>query len=186
MAKLKLAQRLLRLGYTELFQRLDDRVLTALWSDVGGPDALKRIALDGDEDARARFLAAEAVLSRRPDGFGNGERREIGSLYAAALCGQFTGSANEWSFPGQPLGRAGEHLLSLGDDAVPALTLLLDDDTPVIYEGSKEAMVGASYGYRVKDLAAQFIARITGLSFPISTDPAARDAAIAELRRRLP
>jgi hypothetical protein len=183
MAKLKLAQRLLRLGYTELFQRLDDRVLTALWSEVGSPEALKRIALDDDEDARARFLAAEVILARRPDGFGDGERREIGSLYATALRGQFTGSANEWSLPD---GRAGEHLLNLGRHALPGLTTLLDDDTPVIYEGSKEATVAAGYGYRVKDLAAEFIARITGLSFPISTDPAARDAAIAEQRRRLP
>lgn len=182
----ELAQRLLRLGYTELFQRLDDAALAALWREEGVPDALQRIALDVDEDARARFLAAEAVLSRRPDGFGNGERREIGSLYAQALRGQFTGSANEWSFPGQPLGRAGEHLLALGDSAVPALAALLDDDTPVIYEGSQEAMVGASYGYRVKDLAAQLIAGITGLPFPLSTDPSVRDVAITEQRRRLP
>lgn len=180
-----LAKRLLGLGYTELFQRLDDESLAALWSEEGAPDALKRIALDGEEDARARFLAAEVVLSRRPAAFGKGERREIGSLYARALRGQFTGSANEWTFPGQPLGRAGEHLLALGDDAVPALTDLLDEDTPVIYEGSQEAMVGASYGYRVKDLAAQFISRIAGRPFPTSTDPAVRDAAIAELKRRL-
>jgi hypothetical protein len=186
MDKHMLAERLLSLGYTELFQRLDDRALTALWGEVGAPDALEKIALDGDEDAWVRFLAAEVVLSKRPDGFDDGERRAIGSLYATALRRQFTGSANEWSFPGQLLGRAGEHLLSLGDDAVPALTALLDDNTPVIYEGSEEATVGASYGYRVKDLAAEFIARITGLPFPISTDPAARDAAIAELRRRLP
>ena len=99
----ELAQRLLGLGYTELFQRLDDVALDTLWSDEGTPDALKRIALDSSEDARTRFLAAESVLSRRTDGFSNAERREIGSLYATALRGQFTGSANEWSFPGQPL-----------------------------------------------------------------------------------
>ncbi len=181
----ELAQRLLALGYTELFQRLDEEALAGLWSEQGAPDVLRRIALDADEDLRARFLAAEVVLSKRPDAFDAAERREIGWLYATALRDQFTGSANEWSFPGQPLGRAGEHLLALGDSAVPALTVLLDDDTPVIYEGSKEAMIGASYGYRVKDLAAHFIARITGLPFTESTDPAARDAAIAEQKRRL-
>jgi hypothetical protein len=182
----ELAQRLLKLGYTELFQRLDDNALAALWSKEGVPDALKRVALDGDEDARARFLAAEAVLSRRPDGFGDAERREIGSLYATALREQFTGSANEWSLPDGPLGRAGEHLLSLGRHALPALATLLDDDTLVIYEGSKEAMVAAGYGYRVKDLAAQFITRITGLPFTKSADPAVRDAAIAEQRGKPP
>jgi hypothetical protein len=186
MDKHQLAQRLLMLGYTELFQRLDDRALTALWNEAGSPEALEKIALDGDEDARARFLAAEVVLAKRPDGFSDGERREIGSLYARALRGQFTGSANEWTLPEGPLGRAGEDLLNLGRHALPGLATLLDDDTPVIFEGSKEAMVAASYGYRVKDLAAEFIAHITGLSFPISTDLAARDAAIAELRRRLP
>jgi hypothetical protein len=180
-----LAQRLLALGYTELFQRLDDEALAALWSEKGAPDALRKIALDVDEDVRARFLAAEAVLSRRTDAFDDIERREVAGVYATALRGQFTGSANEWSFPGQPLGRAGEHVLALGDSAMPALTGLLDDDTPVIYEGSKEAMVGASYGYRVKDLAAQFIAGITGLPFVETLDPAARDAMIAEQKHRL-
>ena len=173
-----LAQRLLGLGYTDLFQRMDEEALSALWSEDGAPDALKRIALAGNEDERARFIAAEVILSRRPAAFRKGEGREIGSLYATALRGQFTGSANEWTFPGQPLGRAGEHLLALGNDAIPALTNLLNDDTPVVYEGSQEAMVGASYRYRVKDLAAQFISRITGLQFPTDTNPAARDEAI--------
>jgi hypothetical protein len=177
----RLAERLLELGYTELFQRLHDESLVALWSEQGAPDALRRIALD----ARARFLAAEVILSTRPETFDNAERQELGRLYATALRGQFTGSANEWSLPGQPLGRAGEHLLALGDCALPALTALLDDDTSVIYEGSQEAVVGASYGYRVKDLAAQFIGRITGVPFTTSQNPAARDVAIAEQKRRL-
>lgn len=180
-----LARRLLSLGYTELFQRPNDEALAVLWGDAGVPEALERIALDADEDVRARFLAAEVVLSRRPDAFGGAKRREIGRLYARALREQLTGSANEWSFPGRLLGRAGEHLLALGESAVPALAALLDDGTPVIYEGSQEAMVGASFAYRVKDLAAQFIARITGLPFPESKDPVARDTTIAEQKRRL-
>ena len=47
-------------------------------------------------------------------------------------------------------------------------------------------MVGASYDYRVKDLAAQFIARITGLPSSASTDPATRDEAIAAQKAKLP
>jgi hypothetical protein len=180
----QLAKRLLELGYTELFQRPDNHAVSTLWGAKRAPQALKQIALNPEENDEARFLAAEVVLSRQPRAFSAGEREEIGKVYAAALRQQFTGSANEWSFPVQPIGRAGEHLLLLGPYAIPALRTLLDDNTPVIFEGSQEAMIGGRYNYRVKDLAAQFIAGIAGLPFPNSTDPSVRDSAIAAQKQR--
>lgn len=179
-----LVSRLLEFGYTELFQRLDDDAIDELWGEPEAPGALERLALDESGDPWVRFLAAEVVLSKRPDAFGDDDRRTISTLYATALRRQFTGSANEWSFPGQPVGRAGEHLLTMGPEAATALVPALDDETPVVYEGSQDAMVGAAYHYRVKDLAAQFIAELTGVSFPLSEDAAVRDAAIAEIERR--
>jgi hypothetical protein len=180
-----LVPRLLALGYTELFQRLDDEALVELWREDGAPEALRTIALDDDEDARARFLAAEVVLSKDPARFGDDERPALATLYETALRGQFTGSGNEWSFPNRPLGRAGEHLVGLGTAAIPALTRLLGDESSVIYEGSREAMGSDSYAYRVNDLAAQFISRITGLPFDADPDPAVRDEAIAALKAEL-
>ena len=180
-----LEARLLTLGYTELFQRLDDDALDELWREPEACEALKLLALDDSRDPWGRFLAAEVIFSRRPDAFSSDDARRVTSaLYATALRRQFTGSANEWGLPGQTVGRAGEHLLSLGMSATAALVPMLTDETPVLYEGSKDAMVGAAYHYRVKDLAAQFIARLTDLSFPLSEDPTVRDAAIAEMQRQ--
>lgn len=180
-----LPRRLLQLGYTQLFERLDDDELRALWAEAGVPSELRALALDQRADLEARFLAAEIVLSRGPDMFSADERSELGSLYAQALRSQLPGVANEWAFPFGSLGLAGEHVVGLGTAAVPALATLLDDTTPLRYEGSKDAMVAESYRYRVKDLAAQLVAAILGLPYPRNPEPPARDAVIVDLAGRL-
>ncbi|HUP60703.1 MAG TPA: hypothetical protein VNA69_09830 [Thermoanaerobaculia bacterium] len=180
-----LQQRLRELGYVELFQRLDDHAITSLWNEPDAPEALARLALDRSADPLTRFLAAEVVLSMDPKRFGEQDHAELAEVYAAALRGQFTLSANEWSFPDGFPGHAGQHFISLGPAAVPALRPLLDDDTPVLYEGSKEAMVAAEYCFRIRDLAASFLAKILGVPFSSSQDPRARNTAIAALKSRL-
>ena len=39
---------------------------------------------------------------------------------------------------------------------------LLDDDTPLTYAGSREAMLGNSFHYRVKDAAGYYLGKLTG------------------------
>jgi hypothetical protein len=177
-----LTQRLLDLGYTELFERADDRARSELWKER---PALLRIALDPDADPRARFLAAEIVLSKDPEAFDDAERLDVGAVYTRAMRDHFAIAGNAWSFPNGPYGGSGERLLRLGRAAVPALSELLDDTTPVGYEGSREASAAALWKFRLKDLAALFLSRITGLPFAATTDPHARDTAIAELKRSL-
>ena len=80
---------------------------------------------------------------------------------------------------------AGQHFVALGEPAVPALVSLLDDTTRLEYGGSKEATVGNSYAYRVKDFAAFYLSRIRNLPFDVVQDPAARDKAIDALRQAL-
>jgi hypothetical protein len=155
-----LEQRLLDLGYIELFRRLDDQALTTLWNEPGAPGALARLALDGNADPRARFLAAEVVLSRNPQAFDEPQRRELASLYATALRDRFLLSGNEWSFPDGYLGQVGQHLVGLGPAAVAALQTLLEDERPVMYEGSQDAMLADLAHFRTKDLARLFIDRI--------------------------
>ena len=177
-----LATRLRELGYVELFQRLDDRAVTALWPEA---DALAQLALDRGADTLARFLAADIVLDKDASRFDENDRRAIAEVYAEALREQVTLSANEWSFPDGFAGRAGEHLVGLGEAAIPALRPLLDEETLVLYEGSQEAMFGRRYRFRIKDLAAIFVSKILGVAFPDDTDPRIRDAAIADLKERL-
>ena len=65
--------------------------------------------------------------------------------------------------------------------AVAALRPLLDDDRVIRSSGSREATYGNGFKYRVKDLAAFFVASIRKLPFAVGEDPAVRDRAIAAL-----
>jgi hypothetical protein len=94
-------------------------------------------------------------------------------------------AANAWGLPGRAGGQLSRHVMRLGAAAIPALWGLLDDARPVSYEGSQEATLGNSYGFRVKDLAASLIAGIRNMPFLSEKDPAARDNAIHELIRTL-
>jgi hypothetical protein len=165
-----------RVGYAGLFQTGDDRLTADLYANHR--EALHALVRDGDD--RVRLLAAEVLSAHGDDPPASAE------LYARAL--QLTGEhvfpANAWgtlwASPGYD-GPLGEHLLAQGDAAIEPLKLLLDDETRLFYEGSKEAMVGNRHAFRVKDAAAYFIGRLTGREIPFHEDPTDRDAEIALL-----
>jgi len=175
-----LERTLIDLGFLELFERLDSRALDAAWREHGAR-ALLALATDGGADPLARFLAAEVVLSKDASAASADDRRLLAPLYATALARQLGRTANQWSLPDGTLGRAGEHLVALGGPAASALRPLLDDDTRVVYEGSREATFGNAFRFRVKDLAALLIAKIEGRPFAAARDARERDAAIAKL-----
>lgn len=178
-----LAGRLTGAGYEALFLRLDTKELDAIWGEPGAPQALEALALDQGAPPEARFLAAE-VLQHQGRAVSDPQGRAgLATAYAAALKGATLG--NPWALPGEVDGPAGEHLVDLGEPAVPALAPLLDDQRRVPYAGSEEATIGNSYAYRVKDLAAFFISRIRSLPYTPNEDPAARDAEIERLRAAL-
>lgn len=177
-----LAERLMALGYTDLFQRADCTTLDALWAEPGMPAAMAALALDASVPVAARFLAAEVLFHRAPAYPPPHDRRALADVYAAALKGGYPGGGNVWGFPGRDLNGVGAHVVALGRDALPALLPLLDDPTPVPYEGSQEAMQADRFGFRVKDLAAHLLAAITGTAIDFVEDPAARDAGIERLR----
>ncbi len=180
-----LAERLMALGYTDLFQRADWSALDALWREPGMPTALAALALDAAAPVPARFLAAE-ILFHRGGAYPPAENGgALAKVYAAALAQGYPGGGNAWGFPGQPPDGVGAHVAALGRDAVPALLPLLDDETPVPYEGSEEAMEAARYAFRVKDLAAHLLSAIAGVGIAVPEDPAARDAEIERLRAAL-
>jgi hypothetical protein len=79
----------------------------------------------------------------------------------------------------------GQHVVSLGESTVAELSHLLDDSRPVTYGGSREATYGNSFNYRVKDLAAEFLAQIRHLPYVVKEAPSERDVEIDRLREAL-
>ncbi len=180
------AERLTRDGYAGLFLAGDASTAGAVHA-ADGP-ALEDIVRDERADDLARVLAAE-VLYRCGDGPDAGPD-VLGPIYARAL--ELTGShalsgnlwGALWASPSDA-GPLGTHLLAQGDAVVPGLVALLSDDSPVRYEGSREAMVGNAQRYRVKDAAAFFLGRVLGHDVEFHDDISERDAEIDRLRASL-
>jgi hypothetical protein len=175
-----LAERLVKLGYVNLFMRLDAASADGLWNEEAGPEALLSLSLDESADVEARFLASEILFERRPDFPPDEARRTLGRVYAAAL--RLAELGNPWGLPGEREGPSGQHLRKIGYPAAEALVDLLGDEREVRYAGSSEATYGNSFGYRVKDIAAFLLSRILGLPYVVKESPEARDKEISKLR----
>ena len=183
-----IVRRLLALGYLELFQRADEREATALVRDHAA--TLHRVIGDPMVDPHARFLAAELLFAHQPGFPPTALRDALAEIYAIAI-GQTHGAlatggwvaGNAWGllYDLEGVGPSGRHLLALGEAAIPALLRLTDRTEVVLYEGSEEATIGNARAYRVKDVAAYFVARLRGRPLAFYPDPAARDRAIALL-----
>lgn len=175
-----LAARLVAVGYEKLFLSLDGGELERIWKEPGAAQALEQVAAQGAPEARV--LAAEALFARK-QGYRPADPASLAGAYAQAL--RKAELANPWGMPGELDGPLGQHLVSLGEAAVPALVPLLEDTRQVTYGGSKEATVGNDYAYRVKDLAAFYLSKIKKAPLAVPESPKARDAEIAKLRKAL-
>jgi hypothetical protein len=187
-----LARRVHDLGYLELFQRMEYTHVDELWkTSAADLDALVR---DASQDHLARFLAAEILFLRSPGYPPADARAVLAPLYAEALVqtgarsGGWGLAGNMWGFlyERDDLGSAGEHVMAIGADMVPALRPLLDNTDVILYEGSQEATLGNSLRYRVKDVAAYFIGRLTKTPVAFHPAPADRDRELAKLAKSLP
>jgi hypothetical protein len=141
--------------------------------------------MDDSANPEARFLAAEILYDRASNFPPESVKAALAEIYTTALAQDYIGVANPWGLPGSHE-VVGRHLVELGEVAVPKLIPLLDDETILLYEGSKEATLGNSYAYRVKDFAAYFISQIRGIDYPVHQTQAERDAEIDRLKTKLP
>ena len=107
--------------------------------------------------------------------------QNMGKGGALATGGWVAGNAWGLLYDLEDVGPSGRHLLALGEAAIPALLGLIDRTEVVLYEGSEEATIGNDRAYRVKDVAAYFVARLSGRPLGFHPDPAARDRAIEVL-----
>lgn len=167
----ELAARLRDASYWTLFMASDGREADALWDEA----AARAIAESADADPGARLLAAELLTA-------HGVTVSPETAAAAYVGGLRAGDVgNAWGPPGGPPGPLGRRVLALGEAAVGPLRRLLSDETRLEFFGSREATYGNAFAWRAKDAAAALLAELLGRPFEPDRDPAARDAAIAEL-----
>lgn len=129
------------------------------------------------------FIALEALRQSEPSAFEQIGRAERARIYADQL--RESTFFNAWGLPGFKLTDTAMALIALGEEAVPVLAPLLDDNRPAPSEGSQDATVGAAYGNRVSDYAWVFISEITNKEYAYPKDVAARDGEIRSLSRSL-
>lgn len=178
----ELAEILSTAGYWGL---LSSDAADRAWAASGEGEGLRALVLEEDGDATARLLAAE-LLARRDGSPGALPSDALARAYVDGLrAGAFAEMANPWGIPSGPLGPLGERVASLGAAAIEPLAGALGDRAPVRFGGSRDATIGNSYGWRVKDVAAWVLAEITGAAFKPDGDPVRRDAAIRALRRHV-
>lgn len=180
-----LANRLIELGYSGLFQQSEPSTLESIWNATGAPKKLEILVANPKAPVLARFLAAEILFYKDGTFKAENRRETLAPVYAAALSQNLTESANPWGLPGILDGLVGEHLLALGKIIVPELVNLLDNNKRIYYAGSKEATLGNHYGYRVKDLAAYYISLIKAIPFQIDEEPNKRDEEIDAIKHKL-
>ena len=177
-----LANKLTDLGYIELFHRQGEDAIDSVWDEPGAPETLEDLAVDQHASRLANFLAAEVLFYKRRDYPVERDKGRLASVYATALAQDFTQMANPWGLPGELDGLAGQHFVALGEAAIPKLAQLLDNEAERHYAGSKEATLGNSFRYRVKDFAAFFMSEIEKVPFEVHEDPRARDTEIERLK----
>ena len=189
----KVANDLSRAGYKGLFLAGDHSLATSVWRAGENRDPLREIVRSGDYSDLERVLASEVLFQNDveypPDRWDD----VLGHVYARALAITGTGdrpivlTGNEWGFlyHGGGEGALGIHLLDAGTAAVRHLLPLLDDPASIFYEGSQDAMLGNSLRYRVKDAAAYYIGKLTGVPMQFHEAIGERDAEIERLRNRV-
>jgi hypothetical protein len=170
------------LGYRELFQNYDQKDLDSIWNEDNAAKKLSSLAINPEMPPLACFLAAEIMFLKQEEYPPQDHKKQLSVVYATALTQNFTESANTWGLPNIQIGDTEIHFIALGEAAIPELTHLLENNSRVYYAGSQEATLGNAYGYRIKDLAAYYISKITNLVFEIDQDPRKRDESIKRLK----
>ncbi|OLE65980.1 MAG: hypothetical protein AUI36_07850 [Cyanobacteria bacterium 13_1_40CM_2_61_4] len=179
-----LAGTLDRLSYTQLFLQLDDEAQGKIWSRPQAESDLRSIVLDTRKSERTRFLAAELLAARSKRLAKAVPGDVLAQVYVGGLRSGASQMANPWGLPGST-GPLSERVLALGKVATAPLLEALDDAEPMVYSGSREASIGNSYQWRVKDQAASLLAALRGERLAPDSDPRKRDKAIAALRERV-
>lgn len=182
----ELARKLVAGEYGTLFYYPQHQItIERIWSQPENRQTLEQLVKDSNLPGKARFIAAEVLFARDVFFIDRIGKPVVARLYTEALIEGYTGHANAWGllWEHDDVGEVGSRFLVLGDEAIPALVELLDDDTIVYsYVGSEDATVGNRYKFRIKDFAAYYISRITAHPVPFHLEHAERDVEIDRLK----
>ncbi|MCI0564121.1 MAG: hypothetical protein MN733_37070 [Nitrososphaera sp.] len=127
---------------------------------------------------KIRILAQELLIEA-----GYKPEQSMVELYCQAMPDVFL--HNWWGMPGQYNERLGDTLVSFGEQALPCLSQLLNNEQSLGYFGSEEPTLSAHKQYRVCDLAAFLIASILGVPYEDADDSRERDEFNRELEARI-
>jgi hypothetical protein len=192
-----LARQLEQAGYDRLFLSGGASSAGAVWDGGASRAALEQVVRSAEAPDVSRILASEVLAANVADYPPADLQATLAELYprALALSGveaglRFPGNAWGFLFHSARAGIAddgplGNRLVAQGPAAVPHLAALLDDGDRLLYQGSQDATLGNSLGYRVKDAAAYFIGKLSGIPVTPGDDLASRDAAVARLREAI-
>ena len=181
-----LADKLINTGYIDLFMRTNENAINEIWSNKNYQEELHTIITDNAVPVPARFLAAE-ILFKKDAAFPSSEEQKkmLAKIYVEVLSNKGTVNGNIWGLPGYT-GITGEHMLHADkDELVILLKQQLNNQQPVLYDGSREATFGNSYEYRVKDIAAFYFGKLLNLPYAVLNTPAERDIEIERLKKNL-
>ena len=164
-----------------------------IWAETGGAPALDALLDDLTAPIKARLIAAEVLFTQDPTFLSRHRQDEIALVYCESLRRQIA-ILNAWGYlwyDGPP-GVLADHIVQLGNAALPCLHDALDDRTVLSgYKGSEGAVIGNGAHFRVRDFAGYYLSLITrhplGLAepTPMQVDYALRDAAIDRLATEL-
>jgi hypothetical protein len=183
----KIIEKLVNDSYGDLFNYVvREEVAQKVWEEAGYT-TLIAIVKDEEASMKARFFACEVLDIQQFTYRRDIKKETIAQIYAQALANNYTGYANSWGFlyEHDDEGTTGIMFLELWDKAVPALIPLLEDETQHLYHGSREATMGNSYEFRVKDFAAYYLSKITRIPVPYHKKHEDRDQAIEKLKEGL-
>jgi hypothetical protein len=182
-----LADRLENDHYGDFYNyTLQGQIIDQVWTEAGGVAPLKAIVLNEKASNKARLIANEILLKKeftylRAEDV---SAKTVAQIYTTALAQNTTGMANSWGllYEHDDMGPVGYFLGLLGEEALPALVELLDNETIHLYQGSEEATVGNDYQFQVRDFAAYYISQILNEPSPYQAERAERDREIERLR----
>jgi hypothetical protein len=166
-----------------------DQIIVDIWTEAGGVAPLKAIVINEEAPMKARLFACEVLMQNEFTFLRDEEVKidRVAAIYTDALVNNTTGMANSWGFLYEydDEGPVGIMLVMLGEEAIPELVKLLDNETIHSYDGSKEATIGNEYRFRVKDFGAYYICSIKNIEAVYQETHAARDKEIEKLKMLL-
>jgi len=142
---------------------------------------------------KSRFLASEIIFHKKTFLPEKEMLPVLGKIYANTLKRSGISNnqdllvANGWGFlyEEDDVGFIGKRIILIGEPIIPYLYDLLDNTDEVFYQGSEDATIGNSYQYRIKDIAAFYIAKIKNIPITYYKDFEDRDKEIERLKAML-